>query len=80
MAITEEDEVSTVLAPPKATSCDMRHGNSSRRLLACSHGFRLLKKGFTDAQIHHSCDRDVVALALFRAIQYGNNKYCWPER
>jgi hypothetical protein len=25
----------------------MRHGTSSRRLLACSHGFRLLKKGFT---------------------------------
>jgi len=33
MAITEEDKVSTVLTPPKATSCDMRHGNSSHRLL-----------------------------------------------
>jgi hypothetical protein len=28
----------------------MPHGNSSRRLLACSHGFRLLKKGFTDGK------------------------------
>jgi hypothetical protein len=33
MAITEDDEVSTVLTPPKATSCDIGHGNSSRRLL-----------------------------------------------
>ena len=60
--------------PPEATSCDMRHGNSSGRLLACSHDTRPLKKGFTDVQIHDGCDRYRLAHALFRAIQYGNNK------